>query len=360
MIENKRLNYIDWFKAIGICLIVIGHCLPAYTLPRTLIYSFHVPLFAFAGGFLSNPAKSLRDCLKRVKTLLVRMGIPYLIWFVITSYPYMMANCPFKTDYTFKELVEIFFLLNGRPMWNAALWFIPSYLIVSIIFVFFAYLVKGNRYACLGFGLAGFTAFIILQLTGKTINLFGYTNIFSMTNVFLLLGFYAFGNGLKDIIKFIITRKESPYKNYMLYIALGTFVTSLVLCAILNRDATRPGGYYGMSVLNLKYNNPFVYVILGLIILISLLLSCALLPEIKSVSRLSQSSFFIMATHYLFFRSPFYASPSWKEGKWLASLHTGIKEAFYIILVYLVVLYILYLVKEKSRLASKILSYFGI
>lgn len=360
MLQNKRLNYIDWFKAIGICLIVIGHCLPAYTLPRTLIYSFHVPLFAFAGGFLSRPSTTIKDCLKKVVGVFKRMGIPYLIWFIINCYPYMMKECPFKTDYSFSELLEIFFLLNGRPMWNAALWFIPCYILVSLVFIFFAYLVKGNKFACLGLGAAGFTGIIILELTNKTVNIFGYTNIFSMSNALLLLGFYCVGYAIKDLVKYVVERKESPYKNYMLYIALGVFITSMIVCALVNRDATKPGGYYGMSVLNLNYNNIFVYISLGIVILISLLLSCALLPSIGSITRLSQSSFFIMATHYLFFNSPYYTSPSWKEGKWQQSLHTGIKEAFYIILIYLVVLYVLYKIREKSKIVSKILMYFGI
>ena len=360
MLEQKRLNYIDWFKAIGICLIVMGHCLPAYTLPKTIFYAFHVPLFAFAGGFLSSPAKTIKEALKKVVGLLKRIGIPYLIWFIVTSYPYMMKECPLKTDYGFGELVEIFFLLNGRPTWNAALWFVIPYFIVSLTFIFFAYLVKGNKYACLGLGLVSFAGIIILVETEKTVNLFGYTNIFNMHNVFLLLGFYCLGYVLKDLIKLVIERKESPYKNYMLYIALGALIASLIICAYANREPSRPGGYYGMSVLNLKYNNIYVYIALGTVILVSLILSCALLPEIKSVSRLSKSSFFIMATHYLFFRSPFYSSPSYKANKWLAGLHAGIKEAFYIILIYLIVLYILYLIREKSKITSKILLYFGI
>lgn len=360
MLENKRLNYVDWFKAIGICLIVLGHCLPAYTLLRTLIYSFHVPLFAFAGGFLSKPAKTIKECLKKVVTLLKRMGIPYVIWFIIMCYPYMMKECPFKTDYSFSELLEIFFLLNGRPMWNAALWFIPAYLIVCIVFVFLAYLVRGNKYAILGVGLLSFGGIITLELTEKTVNLFGYTNIFSMHNVFLLLGFYCVGYLLRDPIKLVIERKENPYKNYMIYIGLGAFILSLIVCALVNKDPSKPGGYYGMSVLNLNYNNIFVYIILGIIILVSLMISCALLPEISSVKRLSQSSFFIMATHYWFFRSPYYISTSWKAGKWEASLHTGMKQALYMILIYMIVLYVLYLIREKSKIASKILFYFGI
>ncbi|MBR2025399.1 MAG: acyltransferase family protein [Clostridia bacterium] len=360
MLEKKRLDYIDWLKAIGIYLIVLGHCLPAYTLPRTVIYTFHVPLFAFAGGLLSKKAETPKEMLSKLLKLLKRIGIPYLIWFVITSYPYMMKECPFKTDYNFKELVEIFFLLNGRPMWNAALWFIPCYFIVNLIFIVFSYLVKGNRYACLGLGLVSFAGIIILEETDKTIDLFGYTNIFSMHNVFLLLGFFCVGYVLKDFIQYVAQRKDNPRKNYMLYISLAVFIISIILSAQLNKDPSRPGGYAPMSVLNLVYNNIYVYISLGTLILTSLTITLALFPANQVVKMLSQSSFFIMATHYLFFNSKYYSNPSWKEGKWELSMHTGIKESVYIIGITLAFLYVLYLFRKKYPKFSKFLTYFGI
>ena len=70
MLEKKRLDYIDWLKAIGIYLIVLGHCLPAYTLPRTVIYTFHVPLFAFAGGLLSKSAETFKGAMGKLLGLL--------------------------------------------------------------------------------------------------------------------------------------------------------------------------------------------------------------------------------------------------------------------------------------------------
>lgn len=360
MTEKKRFDYIDWLKAIGIYLIVLGHCLPAYCMPKTIIYSFHVPLFAFAGGFLSTPAKTIGECLKKTVGLLKRMGIPYLIWFIVTSYPYMMKECPLKTDYSFGELVEIFFLLNGRPTWNAALWFVVPYFIVNLIFVFFAYLVKGNKYACLGLMLASFAGIIILMETEKTVNLFGYTNIFNMHNVFLLLGFFCLGYILKDIIEFIASKKDNPRKNYFLYIALAVFVLSIIVCALANKDPSRPAGYYGMSVLNLQYNNIWTYIPIAIAILTSLTLTLALLPSNQVIRMLSQSSFFIMATHYLFFRSPFYSSPSSKANKWKLAMHTGIKESLYIIAITIALLYILYLFRKKYPKFSKALTYFGI
>lgn len=360
MEKTERLDYIDWLKAIGIFLIVIGHCLPAYCMPRTMIYAFHVPLFAFAGGLLAKPSKTIKDCFLKVLNLLKRMGIPYLIWYIVSCIPYMKAVCPFKTDYNFKELVERFFLLGGRPMWNAALWFIPCYFIVNLLFVFFSYITKGNKLIMLGVGCVSFLGIIKLFYNEKTVNLFGYENIFSMHNVLLLFGFFCVGYFLKDVIKYIAQRKEKPYKNLFLYISLGVFIISMIICSMVNKDPSRPGGYYGLSVLNLKYNNIYVYISVATLILISLTLTCALLPKNLVTTMLSQSSFFIMATHYFFFRSKFHTTPSWKEGKWEASMHLGMRQGIYIVAIFIALLFVLYLFRKRFKWFSKALTYLGI
>ena len=53
----KRIVTLDIAKAICIILVVIGHYIPDnspdwYVLMRTFIYSFHMPLFMFASGFI--------------------------------------------------------------------------------------------------------------------------------------------------------------------------------------------------------------------------------------------------------------------------------------------------------------------
>ncbi len=360
MAEKKRLDYVDWIKAIGIFLVVLGHCLPAYTVLRTVIYSFHVPLFAFAGGLLARAPKNAREFGKALLRLLTRLGIPYLIWYLASCIPYIVENCPFKTDYGFWELVKIFFLLNGRPNWNAALWFIPCYFVVSLIFIFVSYFARGNKFIILGIGCLSFLGIIKLECIDKTVDVFGFTNIFSMHNVFLLFGFFAFGFCLSSIICHVATRTEKPHKNYMLYIALGAFVTSIIISALANRDATRPGGYFGLSVLNLNYNNIFVYIPLALAIITSLTLACALLPSFKVVRMMSQSSFFIMSAHYFFFLSKFHTSPSWKEGKWEAALHLGMRQGVYITVIFIAVLFVLYAIRHKLKWFNKMLYYFGI
>lgn len=360
MAEKKRLDYIDWLKAIGIFLVVLGHCLPAYTLLRTVIYSFHVPLFAFAGGLLAKAPKSWRELSKSLLRLLTRLGAPYLIWYLVSCIPYMVKNCPFKTDYGFWELVKIFFLLGGRPNWNAALWFIPCYFIVSLIFLLVSFIARGNKYIVLGVGGASFLGIITLECFDKTINAFGFTNIFSAHNVLLLFGFFAVGFCLSKPIKHLATIKENPRKNYILYIALGVFVSSLVVSALVNRDPSRPGGYFGLSVLNLNYNNIFIYIPIALIIITSLTLALALLPSFNVARMMSQSSFFIMSAHYFFFLSKFHTSPSWKAGKWESALHLGMREGVFIAVLFIAVLFVLYAIRNRVKWFNKALYYFGI
>ena len=49
MEQRKRIIWLDYLKAIGILLVIIGHCALPPNL-RKFIYSFHMPLFFFAGG----------------------------------------------------------------------------------------------------------------------------------------------------------------------------------------------------------------------------------------------------------------------------------------------------------------------
>ena len=63
---QNRISYLSTARIIGILLVVLGHSYP-FNVPipqsleflRTVIYSFHMPLFVFLSGFLA--AKSSRS-----------------------------------------------------------------------------------------------------------------------------------------------------------------------------------------------------------------------------------------------------------------------------------------------------------
>ena len=54
---NKRIEYIDVAKAIGILLVILGHCYYTAKVPHlgTAIYSFHMPLFFIISGMFLKP-----------------------------------------------------------------------------------------------------------------------------------------------------------------------------------------------------------------------------------------------------------------------------------------------------------------
>lgn len=103
----KRIPYIDALKGVAMLLVIIGHCIAAQFTnykealdgPRELmllwriIYSFHMPLFAFCSGLLMAKAKEYyttknvaNTLFKRAKSLLVPFGAVGCIWYFINGY----------------------------------------------------------------------------------------------------------------------------------------------------------------------------------------------------------------------------------------------------------------------------------
>lgn len=71
-----RQNWIDWAKAIGIYLVVVGHCTFTNTNIEGFIYTFHMPLFFLISGFLYKKEKlSITLYLKKLTN---RLLVPYL------------------------------------------------------------------------------------------------------------------------------------------------------------------------------------------------------------------------------------------------------------------------------------------
>ena len=89
---KQRITYIDELKGFAILTVVIGHvfyfCFRAegveYNSPWSeLLYSFHMPLFAFLSGLFIKPWanwKALRKSLERLGMPLLVMGGLYTLW----------------------------------------------------------------------------------------------------------------------------------------------------------------------------------------------------------------------------------------------------------------------------------------
>src|SRR5690606_24502090 len=114
-----RLKNIDLFKGLLIVLVILGHILPkdiSESFGRTIIYSFHMPLFIGISGFLFNADKLIKigfvDLITKYR---YRVILPWLI--AVIFYFAMMSI--YSGSINVVELLKAF----TYPFYH--LWFIP-------------------------------------------------------------------------------------------------------------------------------------------------------------------------------------------------------------------------------------------
>lgn len=135
--ENKRINWIDWAKVIGIMIVVFCH-IPQYdTIEKRFLCSFQMPLFFMLSGYLHKSPDSVKFSFKKYwKTII----IPYIL-FQILFYPYFLVQRHFESglvvsDYKNSILIPLLDSIIGIPI-NGVTWFLVALLIIKIIVDFF-------------------------------------------------------------------------------------------------------------------------------------------------------------------------------------------------------------------------------
>jgi len=140
--SQVRIAWVDNLKAIGILLVVLTH--HQDDLPKWFVryvYSFHVPLFFFASGYVFRPMRytGIRALLiNKTKTLL----IPYFILSFLTL-AFHVTTAPFQTGeivYGFMEVlrgIAGIIISSNDIIWmvhNPPLWFLTSLFLVECCF----------------------------------------------------------------------------------------------------------------------------------------------------------------------------------------------------------------------------------
>ncbi len=103
----NRIAWIDSVKGIGILLVVLGHSgVPEWA--KSLIFTFHMPLFFFLSGYLFNYTKYRSDVYWFIKTKFLRLASPYIISFIVLSLIWVGI----------KEIVSIFHVSYDSPIFG--------------------------------------------------------------------------------------------------------------------------------------------------------------------------------------------------------------------------------------------------
>lgn len=85
--EKNRVNFVDYLKGLGIILVVLGHVNSSNEQVKSIIYSFHMPLFFFISGLFLYKVKikSVLEYMQFIRKKLNVLLIPYIIWGLLYS-----------------------------------------------------------------------------------------------------------------------------------------------------------------------------------------------------------------------------------------------------------------------------------
>lgn len=130
-LDQKRVEYLDILRGLGIIFIVIGHISYNDALLNWL-YSFHVPLFFFAAGAVYKKRSVIRDLKRRAMTVLV----PYFSFGALEVIYWQLFERRFRpSDMGFGK--SVLGLLIGQYDYldfNSHLWFLPCFFVTAVLF----------------------------------------------------------------------------------------------------------------------------------------------------------------------------------------------------------------------------------
>lgn len=161
--KGQRIAWIDIAKGITILTVIWSHTLTFGSLPRNLIFCFHMPLFFILSGFTLKPAKDIKDLIARTKKDFVRLVIPVILMLAIGG----LLNIPLRDSQIpteFHNYLYRLFWANGVPLAEGLpsmgmLWFLVALFFAKLILRIFS-LIFRDGYELIGI-LCGFIGLML-------------------------------------------------------------------------------------------------------------------------------------------------------------------------------------------------------
>ena len=178
--SKQRIRYIDYARALGMLLVILGHINFANSEIKAWIYSFHMPLFFFISGMTLKTSQGIdeRNVWKYLRKRMYLLMVPYFVWALVYA-SLDMRNCvrilygSHQTLTSAGSLTSLWFLpvlLEATAMFLAANWIlknrfngISKLILIPLTFLIAFYLPKFKYGYPMGINLA-FYAFGFLLL----------------------------------------------------------------------------------------------------------------------------------------------------------------------------------------------------
>lgn len=281
---NKRINWIDWAKALGIFFVVLGHMYyPQNFIDiKYIIYGFHMPFFFILSGYLYKQNTNLRRVVQNnIKGLIIPFVLFNIIVCVLFYIPDLFLKIMTKEDF----VVYAKNTLKGRQyMFSNACWFLLALFWAKIITYFLFKLKKPLLIIALSIIIAfiGYYIHKVMQF-----NLYFFISQGLLATPFVIIGYYIKEN--KILERLFETR----------FLAIVSIVVLLPIYLFLSPRL----GILGFVDCNLtKY--PLLGITMALIGSSLFLVLCKFLDsiELKFIQRISFGTIFILATHSYIYR----------------------------------------------------------
>lgn len=128
--EGQRIIWIDYAKAIGIFLVILGH-IPVPVDIKYAIYGIHMPLFFMISGLLRS--RSDGDVLAQLKKIVNGLIIPYMIYALAITVLYCVVK-PGEALFLIRNVVIAnYAVLVGDFTSLCPLWFIVSLASIKLV-----------------------------------------------------------------------------------------------------------------------------------------------------------------------------------------------------------------------------------
>lgn len=238
---KKRIEWIDYLKAIGIFLVSLGHSNCNLTL-RKYIYSFHMPLFFILGGITFNPNKykGIIECIKdKTKKLL----LPYLCINIFTI-PFYYIYCNYIGNKTFDIVQIIKGLLIGNNdiviLVNGPTWFILTLFLGEILFFILYKIFRGDKKHLLNTSILLIIIGYVESITSGNLLMPWHINSVPVGCALIIIGYLAYG---------YIRENEEKIKEINILVAIGLIIIGAYIAIWINGKVSFGGNNYKSIIL---------------------------------------------------------------------------------------------------------------
>ena len=135
---NKRIEWIDIAKGIGIILVIAGHTISlTHSYP---IYAFHMPLFFFLSGLVAKEISlSFGDYIgTKARQILKPWAILCVISFIVC-----LLIPTWRSNLSIHQILLDFYSSNTNNIQNSSLWYLVCFYMVLFLYFFLNKFCKG-------------------------------------------------------------------------------------------------------------------------------------------------------------------------------------------------------------------------